>query len=111
MAFQRSILGFGAFLEDYGQKDTASQPVDGHEDYQGLQGFVPSAQQRNDGAADKTYDRYNSVLHFSPSFKKEYKKGMVSRKYQPSPVVLIYTSLEVYILNFTYHRFLFLLSS
>ena len=26
--------------------------------------------------------------------KKEYKKGMVSRKYQPSPVVLIYTSLE-----------------
>ena len=75
------------------------------------QEFVPSAQQRNDGAADKAYDRYNSVLHFSPSFKKEYKKGMVSRKYQPSPVVLIYTSLEVYILNFTYHRFLFLLSS
>ena len=58
------------------------------------QGFVPSAQQRNDGASDKAYDRYNSVLHFSPSFKKEYKKGMVSRKYQPSPVVLIYTSLE-----------------
>ena len=33
--------------------------------------------------------------------KKEYKKGMVSRKYQPSPVVLIYTSLEKYMkLNF-----------
>ena len=71
MAFQRSILRFGTFLEDYGQKDTASQPVDGHENYQGLQGFVPSAQQRNDGASDKAYDRYNSVLHFSPSFKKK----------------------------------------
>ena len=75
MAFQRSILGFRTFLEDYGQKDTASQPVDGHENYQGLQGFIPSAQQRNDGAADKTYDRYNSVLHFSPSFKKRVQKG------------------------------------
>ena len=39
------------------------------------QGFVPSAQQRNDGAANKAYDRYNSVLHFSPSFKKRVQKG------------------------------------
>ena len=75
MAFQSTNLRFGAFLEYYGQKDSASQPVDGHENYQGLQGFIPSAQQRNDGAADKTYDRYNSVLHFSPSFKKRVQKG------------------------------------
>ena len=37
--------------------------------------ICPSTQQRNDGAADKAYDRYNSVLHFSPSFKKRVQKG------------------------------------
>ena len=42
---------------------------------------------------------------------KDIKKGMVRRKYQPFPAVLIYTILDVYVLNFTYHCFLFFLSS
>ena len=75
MAFQRSILWFAGLLEYYGQKDSGSQPVVGDVSDQGLQGFIPSTQQRNDGAANKAYDRYNSVLHFSPSFKKRVQKG------------------------------------